>query len=122
MTYSLTLIAKKFRGVRHGLPCLVFMICGAFVGASQAFAASDFLGTPETRAKNIPGNFQACDNSDVKKFIGKDRKSVLSEVRKMNLRTLRILDLMAPVNYEFVPDRLTLVISDQGVVTRSFCR
>ncbi|MCX8505310.1 MAG: hypothetical protein ORN98_01675 [Alphaproteobacteria bacterium] len=100
----------------------MFTTCAVLGFSGEAFAASDFLGTPESRAKNIPGNFQSCDNGDVKKFIGKDRKSVLSEVRKMNLRTLRVLDLTAPVNYEFVPDRLTLVISDQGVVTRSFCR
>ncbi|MCX8506613.1 MAG: hypothetical protein ORN98_08375, partial [Alphaproteobacteria bacterium] len=96
--------------------------CAVLGFSGEVFAAADFLGTPETRAKNNPGNFSNCDNADVKKFIGKDRKEVLAEVRKMNLRTLRVLDMTAPVNYEFVSDRLTLVVSDQGIVKRSFCR
>lgn len=36
--------------------------------------------------------------------------------------SIRVLDGFAPVNYEVVPNRLTLVIRKDGVVSRAFCR
>ncbi|MDI9348499.1 MAG: hypothetical protein QM537_00680 [Candidatus Symbiobacter sp.] len=115
------------RGIRSGFPCLFVVIglCLVFVAASYApptYAGADFLGTPETRAKNVPGNYHKCQNKEVANFVGQNKAKVLAQVKTMNFRTLRVLDGTAPVNYEFVPDRLTLVISQNGVVTRSFCR
>ena len=111
------------RGVQSGLPCLALIVFFGMMSAQQVNAVADGLGTPATRAKNvIPGRFHMCDNEEVGKFVGKDRVAVLATIKKMNLRTLRVLDGNAPVNFEVVPDRLTLVLSDRGVVTRSFCR
>ena len=109
------------RGVFQRLPLFAVCLLGVIYG-KPVFAEADFLGTPETRSKNVPGNFHPCDNNEVREFIGKDRAEVLKQLKTLNLRTIRVLDGMAPVNFEFVPDRLTLVLSERGKVTRAFCR
>jgi len=40
----------------------------------------------------------------------------------MRLLAVRVLDRWTGVNYEVVPERLTLVVHDNGVVVRAFCR
>jgi hypothetical protein len=66
--------------------------------------------------------FAPCRDEDVARFVGQPSTRVLAEVKSMNLRTHRLLHRHSPVNFEVVPERLTLVVDERAVVVRAFCR
>ena len=66
--------------------------------------------------------YNACRDDKVAGLVGRKLDDVLTTVRPMRLLAVRILDRWTWVNYEVVPERLTLVVHDNGVVVRAFCR
>ena len=66
--------------------------------------------------------YQPCQDDKVAGLVGRTVQDALKEVRGMRLMAVRVLDRWTPVNLEVVPERLTLVVHDNGVVVRAFCR
>ena len=99
-----------------------------------SFSCADFLprlsaselATPEDRQPSFTKT-KPCYDSEVARYVGKNRREVLREIttlanQSIGFASLRVLDGFAPVNYEVVPNRLTLVIRKDGIVSRAFCR
>jgi hypothetical protein len=63
-----------------------------------------------------------CGNDRVAKLVGMRVDDALKDVRQMRLLAVRVLDRWTAVNLETVPERLTMVVHDNGVVVRAFCR
>lgn len=78
-------------------------------------------GTPETR-QDFSFLHKKCDDRTVRRLVGQKRDKALAQVRQMKLSSVRILDFDAPVLFEVVPSRLTLVLTADGQVLRAFCR
>jgi hypothetical protein len=66
--------------------------------------------------------YGACQDAKVAGLVGRKVDDALAKVRAMNLMAVRVLDRWTVVNFEVVPERLTLVVHDNGVVVRAFCR
>jgi len=66
--------------------------------------------------------YQPCVDDKVAGLVGRTVQDALKQVRGMHLMAVRVLDRWTPVNFEVVPERLTLVVHDNGVVVRAFCR
>lgn len=66
--------------------------------------------------------YQKCRDATVAKLVGLGREPAMKRVVAMRLMQVRVLDPGAPVSFEVVPERLTLVIGYEGVVQRAFCR
>jgi hypothetical protein len=66
--------------------------------------------------------FAACRDQEVGRFIGQDKSVALGEMRTARFRAFRLLSYRSLVNYEVEPDRLTLVVNDDGQIIRAFCR
>jgi hypothetical protein len=66
--------------------------------------------------------FAACRDQDVGRYIGQDKSVALGEMRTAHFRAFRLVSYKSLVNYEVEPDRLTLVVNDDGQVIRAFCR
>jgi hypothetical protein len=66
--------------------------------------------------------FRACQDAKVAGLVGRKLDDALAQVRPMRLLAVRVLDRWTQVNYEVVPERLTMVVHDNGVVVRAFCR
>ncbi|MCX8501283.1 MAG: hypothetical protein ORO03_06285 [Alphaproteobacteria bacterium] len=100
------------------------LFLGCAVGLSSLAATE--LATPEDRQPSFTKT-KECNDSEVADFVGRNRLQVLREISAMatqshGFASIRVLDGFAPVNYEVVPNRLTLVIRKDGVVSRAFCR
>ena len=63
-----------------------------------------------------------CQDDRVAGLVGRTVDDALKQVRPMRLMAVRVLDRWTGVNQEVVPERLTLVVHDNGVVVRAFCR
>ncbi len=66
--------------------------------------------------------FRPCIDTSARLLVGMQREPALAKVRQMDLMQVRILHPQTIVNFESVPERLTLVIDDFGTVLRAFCR
>lgn len=66
--------------------------------------------------------FAPCLDTKVAPLAGLPRAEALAKVRAMNLMQVRVLALESPVSYERVPERLTLIVTAAGKVSRAFCR
>lgn len=66
--------------------------------------------------------YAPCLDAKVAPLVGLSREDALQKVRGMNLMQFRVLALESPVNYERVPERLTLIVTAAGKVQRAFCR
>ncbi|MEJ0070787.1 MAG: hypothetical protein WDO24_20950 [Pseudomonadota bacterium] len=66
--------------------------------------------------------YRACQDAKVAGLVGRKLDDALARVRPMRLLAVRVLDRWTWVNYEVVPERLTMVVHDNGVVVRAFCR
>lgn len=66
--------------------------------------------------------FAPCLDAKVAPLVGLSREEALRKIRGMNLMQFRVLALESPVNYERVPERLTLIVTAAGKVHRAFCR
>lgn len=66
--------------------------------------------------------YAACDDAKVAPLVGQPKEAAIAKVKTMNLRVVRMLYPTTVVTYEVVPQRLTLVIGNDGVVARAFCR
>ena len=66
--------------------------------------------------------FQPCQDDKVAGLVGRKLDDALARARPMRLLAVRILDRWTMVNFEVVPERLTMVVHDNGVVVRAFCR
>jgi hypothetical protein len=66
--------------------------------------------------------YNACQDGKVAGLVGRKLDDALAHVRPMRLIAVRVLDRWTMVNFEVVPERLTLVVHDNGVVVRAFCR
>jgi hypothetical protein len=63
-----------------------------------------------------------CTDAGVRKLVGMTREKALLAVGRMNLSSYRLLDPKAPVNFEAIPSRLTMVVGTNDVIQRAFCR
>ena len=77
---------------------------------------------PNDDLRNRAWRYKPCRDTEVAKLVGQSRLDALKKVRGMGLMVVRILSPTAPVTYEVFPERLTLVIADDGFVLRAFCR
>jgi hypothetical protein len=66
--------------------------------------------------------YNACQDAKVAGLVGRKVDDALARVRPMRLLAVRVLDRWTMVNFEVVPERLTMVVHDNGVVVRAFCR
>ena len=66
--------------------------------------------------------YAPCLDAKVASLAGMPREAALAKVRTMNLMQVRVLALETPVTYERVPERLTLIVTAAGKVSRAFCR
>ncbi len=66
--------------------------------------------------------YAPCLDAKVASLAGMPREAALAKVRAMNLMQVRIIALETPVTYERVPERLTLIVTAAGRVSRAFCR
>ena len=63
-----------------------------------------------------------CRDDRVGRTVGMTVQDALKDIKPLRLMAVRVLDRWTPVNYEVVPERLTMVVHDNGVVVRAFCR
>jgi hypothetical protein len=94
---------------------LMVGLAGALFSADTALAMND-------ASKPFSFRFTPCRDQEVGRFVGQDKSVALSEMRTGRFRLFRLLSFDAPVNFEVEPDRLTLVVNDNGQVIRAFCR
>ncbi len=66
--------------------------------------------------------FAQCRDQEVGRYIGQDKSVALSDMRIGRFRLFRVLSHQSLVNYEVEPDRLTLVVNEDGQIIRAFCR
>jgi hypothetical protein len=66
--------------------------------------------------------YRPCRDAQVAGLVGRKIDDALAKVRPMRLLAVRVLDRWTWVNLEVVPERLTMVVHDNGVVVRAFCR
>ncbi len=66
--------------------------------------------------------YAPCLDAKVASLAGMPREAALAKVRTMNLMQVRVIALETPVTYERVPERLTLIVTAAGRVSRAFCR
>ena len=66
--------------------------------------------------------FQPCQDAKVAGLVGRAVDDAVKQARAMRLMAMRVLDRWTAVNLEVVPERLTMVVHDNGVVVRAFCR
>jgi len=66
--------------------------------------------------------FAPCRDQEVGKYIGQDKSVALNDLKTARYRLFRLVGHLALVNLEVEPDRLTLVVNDDGQVIRAFCR
>jgi hypothetical protein len=66
--------------------------------------------------------YHACSDAEVGALVGKPREDALAKIKGMNLKSLRVLAPDSRVLTAPDPQRLTMVIADNGIVTRAFCR
>ena len=91
---------------------------GLCLGAMPAWAAQDLPPPPDPWSYR----YHACADKEVADLVGKPREEALARIKDMNLRTLRVLAPDSRVLTGANPQRLTVVIAPNGVVTRAFCR
>lgn len=72
--------------------------------------------------KDVDTKYASCSDAKVAKLVGMPKDKALAEVRKMHVLAFRMLDPLSSVTYEVSPNRLTLVVPPDGIVSRSFCR
>jgi hypothetical protein len=63
-----------------------------------------------------------CRDDRVGQVVGMIVQDALKDIKPLRLMAVRVLDRWTPVNLEVVPERLTMVVHDNGVVVRAFCR
>lgn len=100
------------------LGCCLLLVLSIFVPV--AAGATDL--PPNDDLRNRAWRYKPCRDKEVAKLVGQSRLDALKKVRGMGLMVVRILSPTAPVTYEVFPERLTLVIADDGLVLRAFCR
>ena len=91
---------------------------GVCLAVSQSFAAQDLSPRPDPWSYR----YHACADSEVQALVGKPREEALAQVKDMKLKTLRVLAPDTRVLTAPDPQRLTMVIAANGIVTRAFCR
>jgi hypothetical protein len=89
----------------------------ALLGNADRAAATDDQTRPYWSFRFAP-----CNDDKVAGLVGRRVDDALTQVRGMRLMAVRVLDRWTSVNYEVVPERLTMVVHDNGVVVRAFCR
>jgi hypothetical protein len=89
-----------------------------------ALGAGDALAQHAADEAFKPWSFRygKCLDERVAGLVGRTVDDALKQVRPMRLVAVRVLDRWTGVNLEVVPERLTLVVHDNGVVVRAFCR
>ena len=89
------------------------------LGASAASAAEIDNGQRRPWAGFLYGE---CRDDRVGRIVGMRVQDALKDIKNLRLMAVRVLDRRHVVNYEVVPERLTMVVHDNGVVIRAFCR
>ncbi|MDI9408559.1 MAG: hypothetical protein QM523_04875 [Candidatus Pacebacteria bacterium] len=115
------LILNSAAVARSGLILLI----GVWLGCAAVVFAGE-IATPEDRLPHFSKTMD-CVDSEVAHYVGKYRLPVLRELAAIanqghGYASIRVLDGRAPVNYEVVANRLTLVVGADGYITRAFCR
>jgi hypothetical protein len=106
-------------GARARRILLRALVASAFpLGPVPGFAAQAVSPPPDPWSYR----YHACADSEVKDLVGKPREQALARVKDMNLKTLRVLAPDTRVATAPDPQRLTIVIAPNGIVTRAFCR
>jgi hypothetical protein len=67
-------------------------------------------------------HYRPCRDDQVATLVGRRVDDAIAHARDMHLMAMRVLDRWTWVNFEVVPERLTMVVHDNGVVVRAFCR
>jgi hypothetical protein len=112
-------VNQTFRPAREPRSRAVFL-CALGLAAALAGAAS--AAPVDEGLKPWAFRYGKCQDDKVAGLVGRTVDDALKQVRPMRLMAVRVLDRYTPVNLEVVPERLTLVVHDNGVVIRAFCR
>ena len=94
--------------------------CGALLAGLLVASAAHAVDEQERPSWTF--RFRACQDDKVAGLVGRKIDDALARVRPMRLLAVRVLDRWTWVNFEVVPERLTMVVHDNGVVVRAFCR
>ena len=101
----------------------------ALFACALCLAALLYLAGPALAAQAGPAppdpwsyRFHPCADSEVASLVGKPREDALARIKSLNIKTVRVLEPHAPVLTAPDPQRLTVVIAPNGIVTRAFCR
>ena len=94
--------------------------CAALLGGLLIAGAAG--ATEEQSRPAWTFRYRPCRDEQVAGLVGRKLDDALAQVRPMRLLAVRVLDRWTMVNFEVVPERLTLVVHDNGVVVRAFCR
>lgn len=103
------------------------MLSPSRLAAVIALCAAALANPAPAQAMNEPTKpfafrFAPCRDQEVGRFIGQDKSVALAEIRTARFRLFRLLSHQSLVNFEVEPDRLTLVVNDDGQIIRAFCR
>lgn len=96
------------------------LIAGGVLFSGLAFPSMTHAEVPDHRVWQF--YYGKCTDGFVHRLVGMNKRRALATVDKMNLTSYRLLDPGEPVNFEVIPSRLTMVIGDNGIIQRAFCR
>lgn len=88
------------------------------LGAAPAFAAQALSPPPDPWSYR----YHPCADAEVAPLAGLPREDALARIKGMNIKTMRVLAPDTRVLTAADPQRLTVVIAPNGIVTRAFCR
>ena len=94
------------------------VLCAAGLAVRPTLAAQPLPPPPDPWSYR----YHPCADSEVKGLVGKPREQALAEIKGMKMKTVRVLAPSTPVLTAPDPERLTVVIAPNGIVTRAFCR
>lgn len=94
------------------------LLSGLCLGSAPSFAAQALPAPPDPWSYR----YHACADSEVAPLVGMQREDALAQIKGMNIKTMRVLAPDTRVLTAPDPQRLTVVIAPNGIVTRAFCR
>lgn len=106
--------------MRRARPLTVraLLLCALILAAGPALAMQAEPAPPDPWSYR----YHPCADSEVASLVGKPREQALATIKDMKLKTVRVLAPETRVLTAPDPERLTVVIAANGIVTRAFCR
>ena len=94
------------------------LLSGLCLGSAPCLAAQALPAPPDPWSYR----YHPCSDAEVAPLVGKPREDALAQIKGMNIKSMRVLAPDTRVLTAPDPQRLTVVIAPNGIVTRAFCR